>query len=178
MSRSPARATAAAHYQHHDQHGEEPFTKASQVCRLANGIVCGINHYEQFHELRWLKIHDQQRNPAPAAVDFMAYAGNQHQQPATARPERKGGKSISATAASEPEKRPNPSASPLPDKHHAGQENRPDSHSCSSSRLSDGNGSRNKPSPAQGSTIILQTRSMTDQSRAGFVHDRYRAGRS
>ena len=64
----------------HDQHGQKTFTKTPEVNRLANGIVGDIKHHEQLHELRWLKIHDHQRYPPPAAIDFVAYAGNQHQQ--------------------------------------------------------------------------------------------------
>ena len=46
--------------------------------RFANGVIRGIQHRKQFHQLGRLQIEQAKRQPALAAVDFPPYARDQH----------------------------------------------------------------------------------------------------
>ncbi len=49
-----------------------------QERRLAHRVARRVEHHDQLHEFRRLQVDDDQRQPAPAAVDRLADPGDKH----------------------------------------------------------------------------------------------------
>ena len=64
--------------QHHGQHRHEAAPQAAHERRLAHGVVGGVEHRAQFHQLGRLDAEPRHPQPALAAVDFAADARNEH----------------------------------------------------------------------------------------------------
>ena len=66
------------HDQHHREHGQQAPLEALQHAMLAHGVIGGIEHGGELHQLGGLHAHDRQREPPPRAVYFTTNAGDQH----------------------------------------------------------------------------------------------------
>jgi hypothetical protein len=65
------------HDEHHREHGQQAAFEAFQHAVLAHGVVGGVEHGGELHQLRGLHAHQRQREPAPRAVDLTTDSRNQ-----------------------------------------------------------------------------------------------------
>ncbi len=61
------------------RHRHETFGQLVHIFLLAHGVVGGVQHGHYLHQFGRLQVDHLQRQPATAAVDHYAQAGNQHQ---------------------------------------------------------------------------------------------------
>jgi hypothetical protein len=66
-------------------HRQEGLFQIVHVRHLAHRVVGGVEHGEQFHQLRRLQVGEAERQPAARAIDVAADTGNQHQRSAARR---------------------------------------------------------------------------------------------
>ena len=68
----------AAGQDHHCRHRQEALLEVVHERSLARGVVGGVEHGEEFHQLGRLQVGEAERDPAAAAVHFTADPGDQH----------------------------------------------------------------------------------------------------
>ncbi|MDT4830818.1 hypothetical protein FQZ97_642950 [compost metagenome] len=67
-----------AHHHHRHAHRQEALGHGLHPLLLAHGVIGGIQHHRQLHQLGRLEIHHAQRDPAARAIDALADKRHQH----------------------------------------------------------------------------------------------------